>query len=154
MLTPDRAAELLDAGVDSVGISIDAYREATYRAIRPGLDFDRVLGNTLWLLRNRRKARVAVQFLAQRANEAERGDFVRHWRSLGARVFVSGVSNRAGSILCCQDWVHAETYGDLSAEPLAEVWNSPDLNRCRHLLWAHRPQEIALCRRCCRLGLD
>jgi len=57
-------------------------------------------------------------------------------------------------VLCCQDWVHAETYGDLSAEPLAEVWNGPRLNDCRRLLWAHRPEGIALCRNCCRLGRD
>jgi MoaA/NifB/PqqE/SkfB family radical SAM enzyme len=201
LLTPDRTTELLDAGLNGLDVSIDAYREETYRIIRPGLDFGLVQENARWLLANRRNAHVRIRFLVQRANEAECRDFVRYWRSLGAHVFVSGMTNRAGAvkgfdrlrskpplrarwrrkalgalgrlapvclapftslcvlvdgrvILCCHDWMHAETYGNLATESLAELWNGDRLNGCRHLLWTHRPGEIALCRQCCRFGGD
>ena len=199
LLTPERTAELLDAGLDWLDISIDACREETYRAIRRGLDFALVQENARRLLANRRNAHVRIRFLTQRANEAERDEFVRHWRSLGAHVFVSDVSNRAGAlkgfarlrstlprglhwrraaravagrlapaclapfttlcvlvdgrvILCCQDWAHEETYGNLAEQPLPEIWNGPRLNEARHALWQHRPEEVALCRQCCRFG--
>ena len=55
-------------------------------------------------------------------------------------------------VLCCQDWVHEETYGDLNVQSLPEVWNGDRMNEARYLLWAHRPEAIALCRQCSRVG--
>ena len=31
-----------------------------------------------------------------------------------------------GVILCCNDWLHHDTYGNLNDSTIAEVWNRPD----------------------------
>lgn len=43
-LTPDRVERMLKAGVDCIEVSIDAADKETYKIVRPGLDWDNVLG--------------------------------------------------------------------------------------------------------------
>ena len=71
LLTPRRADELLKAGLDTLCVSIDAACEETYRVVRPGLDFSRVVANVNAVLRRTRRTRVIVRFLKQRANQGE-----------------------------------------------------------------------------------
>lgn len=98
LLSPERSAALVEAGVDELAISIDAHTAETYGRIRMGLDFSRVCRNVEALLAQNPKITVAVRFLRQRENQHEVGDFVRHWKARGAGVFVHTVVNRAGSL--------------------------------------------------------
>jgi len=98
LLTTSRVGQLVDAGLDEVCVSIDAVSEETYRAVRRGPKFARVVENVHALLRRRGRTRVVVRFLRQRANEGEQRQFVRHWRSRGARVETLPMSNRAGTL--------------------------------------------------------
>jgi MoaA/NifB/PqqE/SkfB family radical SAM enzyme len=96
MLTEERIDELLAAGLNWIDVSIDAARERTYQAIRPGLDFAKVVESTRTLLRRRGKAVVRVRFLKQRANAGEEREFERYWKSRGAIVRLDSMLNRAG----------------------------------------------------------
>jgi len=98
LLDRRRAKELLAAGVSSISVSIDAVHEETYRRVRPGLDFARVVSNTQRLIRLAPRGVVEARFLRQRANVAESEEFVRFWRSQGATTWVLGMTNRAGSL--------------------------------------------------------
>jgi Radical SAM superfamily/Iron-sulfur cluster-binding domain len=51
-------------------------------------------------------------------------------------------------ILCCNDWRHDTTYGDLSRQTIAEVWNGPQLTRMRDAAIAGRLRESPMCRGC------
>ena len=91
LLTPALAAGLVEAGLDEVLIGLDALTEATYRRIRVGGDFGRVLENVDVLLaeRLRRKSRtprVVAQFIVMPENEHEAEDFKEHWLAKGAVV--------------------------------------------------------------------
>ena len=59
-LTDTRIDELIDSGLDSLHISIDAATEETYRKIRKGLDYSTVVGNVENLLRRNSGMRVVV----------------------------------------------------------------------------------------------
>jgi MoaA/NifB/PqqE/SkfB family radical SAM enzyme len=98
MLARKRLEELLEAGIDSVEVSIDAHRRETFEAIRPGISFDRVVENTERLLEYDRALRIVVRFLVQQENQGEASDFRRHWTSRGAFVRFLPIVNRAGSL--------------------------------------------------------
>ncbi|MBW2174620.1 MAG: SPASM domain-containing protein, partial [Deltaproteobacteria bacterium] len=98
LLTSKRADNLLEAGTDSFSVSIDAFREETYRSIRKGLSFSRVIGNVQSLLQRDPRPLVFARFLKQRANAGEEKMFTRYWKARGARPFVHSVVNRAGTL--------------------------------------------------------
>jgi radical SAM protein with 4Fe4S-binding SPASM domain len=98
LLDSDVMKKLLRSGMDQISISIDAFRGQTYKRIRPGLDFPKVVSNVENLLRNRGSCRVKVKFLMQRANEGEEKAFTKYWRARGAAVGFMNMTNRAGAL--------------------------------------------------------
>ena len=70
-LTEALIDELAAGRIDHVAVSIDASREETFDRIRQGLNFQRVVENTLSLAQRLGPRRVAVKFLRQRENEGE-----------------------------------------------------------------------------------
>ena len=54
-IEPDVAAELLELGVDHIFVSLDAATPETYRKIRPGSNFQRVINNVSALYRIKRE---------------------------------------------------------------------------------------------------
>ncbi|MCS6953850.1 MAG: radical SAM protein [Bryobacterales bacterium] len=51
---------------------------------------------------------------------------------------------------CCQSYMLGGTpVGRIGEQPLAEIWNSPELQRMRRLHVAGRAGEIDVCSRCC-----
>ena len=87
-LTPARARELIESGLDEYRVSMDAATRETYRRIR-GVDrFDRVVGNVramVALARElvRTRPRVSIWLTAMRANLQELPAFVRLAVDLG-----------------------------------------------------------------------
>lgn len=52
-------------------------------------------------------------------------------------------------ILCCQDWKHATTYGNLKEATISEVWNAPALKRLREAaLRGSLREEVEMCAGC------
>ena len=97
-LTAAAIDELAASGIDNVSVSIDAVSEDTFAKVRPGLNFRRVVDNTLSLIGHLGPRRVSVKFLRQRENEGEEKAFARYWRRRGVRVVYGGLTNRAGSL--------------------------------------------------------
>jgi MoaA/NifB/PqqE/SkfB family radical SAM enzyme len=97
-LTADMIGKLHASGIDGVSVSIDAIREDTYRKIRPGLDFQHVVRNTLSLIEHLGPRRVSISFLRQRDNEGEEIDFADYWQRLGVRVIFLELTNRSGAL--------------------------------------------------------
>jgi MoaA/NifB/PqqE/SkfB family radical SAM enzyme len=97
-LTTERLDGLLEAGIGSIEVSIDAFREDSFEKIRPGLSFSKVVENTRNLLARGTGIRIAVRFLRQRANAGEEAAFKRYWESHGAMVRFLPLVNRAGTL--------------------------------------------------------
>jgi MoaA/NifB/PqqE/SkfB family radical SAM enzyme len=52
-------------------------------------------------------------------------------------------------ILCCNDWEHHETFGNVGESTIAEVWNGPALTRIRHAALDGRIRDASsACRGC------
>jgi MoaA/NifB/PqqE/SkfB family radical SAM enzyme len=105
-LTSRRIDDLVRAGVDSIEVSVDAYQQETFEAIRPGLRFSKVVENTRELLGRAGDLRVVVRFLRQQKNQGEELAFKRYWESQKAMVRFFTLANRAGTL---------EEYGELKS---------------------------------------
>jgi pyruvate-formate lyase-activating enzyme len=90
LLTEKRIRELLDAGVGTFDVSLDAVHAATYAAIRIGGDLAEVRENTQRLIRlaHDRNRQVIVSFVRQPENDGEADQFKAFWEAEGADVVV------------------------------------------------------------------
>jgi MoaA/NifB/PqqE/SkfB family radical SAM enzyme len=143
LLDERRAHDLVQAGIDHVGVSLDGASPATYAGIRLGLDFARVVRNLDGLLALRRDGRpyVSVTLVRQEQNA---GDVA----ALHARY-----GGRADDVVIrdARDWAGAVTFtrppstAEARSRDLAD-----DLPRfpCK-LLWARmvvlHDGRVALC---------
>jgi len=103
LLTEGRARRLLDAGVDTFDISIDAYHEETYRKIRSRGDLRKVRANCLKLIemikKGGRAAKMVVSFVEQPLNVNERNKFKEFWETTGADfVVIRPMHSASGSM--------------------------------------------------------
>lgn len=84
LLTKDRAQSLINAGLDRIQISIDAYSEDVYNTIRPGSDYKKVVNNVLQLIELKKELKsltplVRVNFVRTELNEHQLDDFIDFW---------------------------------------------------------------------------
>jgi len=85
LLTEDRARKLLRSGLTRIRFSLDAVTEDTYKKIRIGGTFDRVLENIERFLKIRKSEGydlpiVGVNFCKMKNNEHEVDDFIDYWK--------------------------------------------------------------------------
>ncbi len=84
LLNEDNIRGLLEAGLDEILVSIDAFERSTYENIRLGASYDEVIRNvhTLLRIRDKLKARTRVQlnFVCTSETIGEVGAFHRYWR--------------------------------------------------------------------------
>lgn len=107
LLSPDVVKGLYEAGLDHVEISLDALTRETYRRVRAGLDFDRVMENTCEAIAIGGVKKTTVRFLVQKDNVHEQKAFNAYWVRKGALVMFQDMTNRAGTLrryrLLCPD---------------------------------------------------
>lgn len=124
-LTQTMIDRLSACGIDLVCVSIDAIREGTFDRIRRGLDYERVVRNTLSLSKHLGSNRVHVKFLRQRDNDGEEQAFEQYWRRQGIKAVFTQPTNRAGSL---------QSYERIKKRH-PRLWKKmiyPVLNRCVH----------------------
>jgi MoaA/NifB/PqqE/SkfB family radical SAM enzyme len=91
LLDERSARELIASGLDAIYIGIDAFTPETYRKLRVGGNYERVVRNTQRLIELKRelardKPEVYVQFVEMEVNRDEKDDFISFWSSRGAHV--------------------------------------------------------------------
>lgn len=82
LLTPELAKHMVDIGVDSVFISVDATTPETLQKVRGITDLEGIHRAVHTLLDARGSGlvpRIGVSFTAQSANEGERDEFIKYW---------------------------------------------------------------------------
>lgn len=85
------ANDILESGVESVYIAVDAFTKDTYDKVRPPGDYNRVKRNIENFLDLRaktigNKTEIAVQFIVMSENESEIEEFQDYWLKRGAVV--------------------------------------------------------------------
>ncbi|WP_237021994.1 radical SAM/SPASM domain-containing protein [Helicobacter cinaedi] len=84
ILTKERAKSLINAGLDRIQISIDAYSEDIYNTIRPGSNYHKVVNNVLQLIKLKKELKsltplIRVNFVRTEINEHQLDDFIDFW---------------------------------------------------------------------------
>jgi MoaA/NifB/PqqE/SkfB family radical SAM enzyme len=121
LLDQKRSRELISAGINQIAVSIDAATEETYRKIRPGLSFSRVVENLTCLLEEDHHIDIEARFVRQKENEGEEEMFRRYWTSRGAQVNSFSVVNRAGRLRDYQNM--KDSSPGLFRRSLLRTWN-------------------------------
>ena len=103
LLDDSLAREILDVGVDSITISMDAATAETYRILKPGSDFKQVIDNVehfLSLAQSRsRRSKITIQFVRGPDNRHEVQAFLRKWKNKGADFLrIKPMLNFGGSV--------------------------------------------------------
>jgi radical SAM protein with 4Fe4S-binding SPASM domain len=88
LLNEEISRNLVDAGLDYVLISVDAYQQSTYEKIRVGGALWKLEENVQYLLSIKGKLKVVTQFIVMEENESELEEFKLSWLEAGAIVKV------------------------------------------------------------------
>lgn len=110
LLTPEKGAALLDAGIDTVIFSIDGIRAESHEAIRRGTCFERVVRNAESIMRLRDDggyaAKFVIRFILQDCNREEWPAFEAYWSERvmpGRDLIMSYGQHNWGGYLCGKD---------------------------------------------------
>jgi MoaA/NifB/PqqE/SkfB family radical SAM enzyme len=100
LLTPERAEELVAAGLDNIDVSIDGGTPETYNRIRRHLNFETTIANLRYLASVKRAGRplITVDTVVTPENEAEIPQLRRLLRGVADRVVFRRPESWAGQI--------------------------------------------------------
>ena len=88
LLNDENVDRLIDTGLHSVDVSIDAFSESSYTSIRRKGDYQKTKQNVLSLINKKKSTKVFVSFISQPANEKEAEAFEKYWSENGADYVV------------------------------------------------------------------
>lgn len=85
LLTPELSRELIEGGLTKINISLDAVTEETYKKVRVGGKYDRVIENVENFLEIKKELgksypRTRVSFVVDKENVEEKKDFFEFWK--------------------------------------------------------------------------
>jgi len=97
-LTKERSKELLEAGLTRIMFSLDAIKESTYKKIRVGSNFRRVMNNIHGFLVIKKKLRkrlplTRVSFVDNKINHSELDEFISYWKDYVDFFSIQNFSN-------------------------------------------------------------
>ncbi len=103
LLTKEMSRKLLEAGLDGIYVGIDAFSEETYKKLRVGGKYDKVVANVSTFLEmekrmNIKPTRMYVQFVEMNENRHEIEPFTDYWSEKGAIVKIRPMVSWAGAI--------------------------------------------------------
>ena len=99
LLVPERVHELIESGLDMMHISVNGYQREDFEAINRGKDF-RVFTARLDYLLKQDLSRVGIHlsFIMNAKYVNELRAAVEHYRDMGLKVHIHGISNRGGLV--------------------------------------------------------
>jgi len=177
LLDERRGAELIDAGIDVVRFSLDAFSAETFARCRVGLDYQKVVDNVnrFIALAARRRGSVVteVRMIDMESNRGEQRDFIDYWSVRADRALIvplyswpwdEGVLmvrkpcikmreemffyTDGRAVLCCWDIAGRAAIGDVTKESVLEIWNGAVRREYADLLSRGERERIILCSRC------
>jgi len=89
LMTKERLAPVLNAGIDKINISIDGMNNETYlNFTKTKLEFSSIIENVKWLYDNKGSTEVSVKIPADIINEKEKEQFFETFGNYADRIFV------------------------------------------------------------------
>jgi radical SAM protein with 4Fe4S-binding SPASM domain len=127
-LTEDKARRLLEAPIDVIDVSLDAFSKEAYEKIRRKGKFEQVTGNLMRLieLRNELRAptKIMTSIISQKEALDEVDDFVEFWGQHVDEVLVRGLNTDLGVVNA------SETYfKDIARWPCPQFWKRMTVNQ-------------------------
>jgi sulfatase maturation enzyme AslB (radical SAM superfamily) len=176
-LTDRRTRELLEAGIDLVRFSIDAFSPETFAQCRVGLSYERVVHNINRFIefasRQHRPVVTEVRMIDMDINKHEQRDFIEYWNQRADRALIvplyhwpwdDGVEmvpkpcikmreemffyTDGRAVLCCWDIAGRAVIGDVTKESVLDIWNGATRRRYAEYLANGERERITLCSRC------
>jgi MoaA/NifB/PqqE/SkfB family radical SAM enzyme len=99
LLREARIIELLDAGIDAIGVSLNAFTSNTYSRVMGGLNYQTTLENIETLLKRAPASLlVSITFIVVRENECEVSDAIKYWSDRGVLCGAYGVNTHGGAL--------------------------------------------------------
>lgn len=99
LLNESRAVDLFEAGIDSIGVSINAFTPQTYSRIMRGLDYSVTLRNVETLISLAPESvLISLTFVVVRGNESEVREAVKYWTDRGVLCGAYGVNSQGGAV--------------------------------------------------------
>jgi len=177
LLDERRSTLLIEAGIDLVRFSIDAFSPETFAMCRVGLDYQTVVDNInrFITLAGRQHGRVVteVRMIDMDANRHEHEDFIDYWSERADRALIvplyhwpwdEGVEmvrkpcvkmreemffySDGRAVLCCWDIAGRAVIGDVTKERVLDIWNGAVRRQCAEYLAHGEREKIPLCSRC------
>jgi len=176
-LTEKTAAALIEAGIDLVRFSIDAFSAETYEKDRVGLDYGRVVKNierfAAMARESERQIVTEVRMIDMESNRHEQRDYLDFWNARVDRALIvplynwpwtEGVSmvrkpcikmreemffyTDGRAVLCCWDIAGRAVIGNVNEESVLDIWNGERRLRYADYLSRGEREKIELCSRC------
>jgi sulfatase maturation enzyme AslB (radical SAM superfamily) len=177
LLDERRSTRLIEAGIDLVRFSIDAFSPETFAMCRVGLDYQTVVDNInrFITIAGRQHGRVVteVRMIDMDANKHEQQDFIDYWSERADRALIvplyhwpwdDGVEmvrkpcvkmreemffySDGRAVLCCWDIAGRAVIGDVTKERVLDIWNGAVRRQCAEYLAHGEREKILLCSRC------
>ncbi len=177
LLDAKRGDALIEAGIDLVRFSIDAFSNETYAACRVGLDYRKVVDNVNRFIeaaaRTRGKVVTEVRMIDMESSRHEQRDFIDYWSARADRALIvplyhwpwdDGVEmvrkpclkmreemffyTDGRAVLCCWDIAGRAVIGDVTKESVLEIWNGAARHGYAEYLSRGERDKILLCSRC------
>lgn len=177
LLDERRSTRLIEAGIDLVRFSIDAFSPETFAMCRVGLDYQTVVDNInrFIAIAGRQHGRVVteVRMIDMDANKHEQQDFIDYWSERADRALIvplyhwpwdDGVEmvrkpcvkmreemffySDGRAVLCCWDIAGRAVIGDVTKERVLDIWNGAVRRQCAEYLAHGEREKIPLCSRC------
>ena len=177
LLDAKRGAALIEAGIDLVRFSIDAFSSETFAACRVGLDYRNVVDNVNRFVEaaaeTRGKVVTEVRMIDLASSRHEQRDFIDYWSARADRALIvplyrwpwdEGVEmvrkpclkmreemffyTDGRAVLCCWDIAARAVIGDVTKESVLEIWNGAVRREYAAFLSRGEREKILLCSRC------
>ena len=123
MLTEKRSIELIEAGLDTIIVSLDGITKETHEKIRKGLNYEKIVKNVLsfidfrnkYALNNEKVTRIIIRFIMQPLNKHEWDDYQVFWKkninkNLNDEILYFPIHNWGGQLDAKERM--RQTYGD------------------------------------------
>lgn len=98
LLSPEKSAKLISAGLDQMHISLDGASPATYHKLRPGLDYHEVVKNIGHILSLSHRPQIYIQVVTLSDNENEIIALRRLWERKADRLIFRQAQDWAGQV--------------------------------------------------------
>ncbi|MDD4857331.1 MAG: radical SAM protein [Candidatus Krumholzibacteria bacterium] len=177
LLDEKRGLELIEAGIDIVRFSIDAFSSETFAKCRVGLDYRKVVDNINRFIalpaRSRRGVVTEVRMIDMDSSRHEQRDFIEYWSKRADRALIVPLYNwpwdegvrmvrkpcikmreemffytDGRAVLCCWDIAGRASIGNVNGESVLEIWNGAARREFAEYLSRGEREKILLCSRC------